>query len=750
MNFDFDPFQRKIVNGPEAGANVTVDGFTVGVIGGGTATEGLYNAGTGIAIEGSTISADLDAGAGISIGGSTIAANVAAVGFGMELEGGTASYARYRAIETVSGSSVTLQAGHAYKVYATSSAITLNTEEVPANQYGQEGHLEVFVSGTGYVVTGSNVVLANALEPDAVNNCTVRFHDGMAIISVEDHVAGYIVVSASGTSSGSLYYGLATATNEYISIDASLNGQTLDLSGATTYAGEKHVVGTGYTQTIVSGGIVCTNKTTFSNLSMDGVVVSSGTMTLGDVFIGSGSTVSIGNGGLLIEKVSGEEGTIDLGGQGVVFSSGYGNGAKINGVTVSGGETALRFLVGVGASECVISGCTLTKNIESGGLVSAAGGAIQAMYTGTKVKVVDTVISGNTGTYANAASISHKAVLSFSGGCDISDNCYLMTGGLIDIYGSNHFGGKISTNSNSVEINSNTKVTIHSGAIVDLTGNTNTTPIAPAAGITFAPGGAMIFYGDSSGHVLSSATISDVELGANVALGNNANIVTTLSGDVYVNAGANMSPTFTNICFYKPDNYTFAFLTKNATYRLNDCTIDGNILLASYSSYPNWATVELSNTVDFKSHSFRSGNASYGILHVMENTSMTTEKTSGNLVETIGTLIFDSGVKLGGVAVPQGTFHSASISYNGNLSLNGAGSITGYSVLKNTITGLGSLSIASGAIVDLTGNTNATPINPGGGITVLDGGCQVITSAGTTVSLAAGTYTQINNDGTTE
>lgn len=59
------------------------------------------------------------------------------------------------------------------------------------------------------------------------------------------------------------------------------------------------------------------------------------------------------------------------------------------------------------------------------------------------------------------------------------------------------------------------------------------------------------------------------------------------------------------------------------------------------------------------------------------------------------------------------------------------------------------ISLTSGAILDLTGNSNATPIKPGGGV-IVDGGCQVITSAGTTVSIAGGTYTKINNDGTTE
>jgi hypothetical protein len=62
------------------------------------------------------------------------------------------------------------------------------------------------------------------------------------------------------------------------------------------------------------------------------------------------------------------------------------------------------------------------------------------------------------------------------------------------------------------------------------------------------------------------------------------------------------------------------------------------------------------------------------------------------------------------------------------------------------------VTIASGAILDLTGNTNATPIAPGGGIT-FGASVTVINSAGSSVLLnngEAGTCTVIKNDGTIE
>ena len=155
----------------------------------------------------------------------------------IEYTNGKFNFSPVANIVNVTGTTVTLEPDTAYKVYATTVPVTLNANPPAPDQWGLEGHIEIFVS---------NVVLANALESDSVNNCSVRFHDGYAIISVEDHVAGYIVTVNASSGAGSLAYGLSTATNEYISIDASLNGQTLDLAGATTYAGKKNVVGNGY------------------------------------------------------------------------------------------------------------------------------------------------------------------------------------------------------------------------------------------------------------------------------------------------------------------------------------------------------------------------------------------------------------------------------------------------------------------------------------------------------------------------
>jgi hypothetical protein len=253
-------------------------------------------------------------------------------GYRISIAGGTASFVPSADIVTVTDASVTLNPDTAYKIYATTSAVTLNANVPAAGKWAYEGHLEIFVAGTGYVVTGSNVVLANALEPDAVNNCTVRFHDGIAIIAVEDHVAGYIVVNGATSGDGSLYYGISTSTNDYVAFDASLNGSVIPLAGAVA-EGEKHLVGNGYTSTTLTGAVDCgTSKFTVANLALSDVQVTGGVMTLGDAYIPSGSTVVVSGGKLMVENVTGNGGTIDY-----KFTNGsvIGGTQSFSGVTIT-------------------------------------------------------------------------------------------------------------------------------------------------------------------------------------------------------------------------------------------------------------------------------------------------------------------------------------------------------------------------------------------------------------------------------
>lgn len=625
----------------------------------------------------------------------------------INIAGGTISFVNSADIVNVTGTSVTLQPDTAYKIYATSHAITLNANPPAAGKWAYEGHLEIFVASTGYIVTGSNVVLANALEPDAVNNCTVRFHDGLAIISVEDHVAGYIVVYASGSTSGTLPFGIGTAEQEYIAFDATLNGSTIDLSGSTAN-GEKHIVGNGYTSTTLTGAVDCgTNKFTVANLSLQDVGITGGTLTLGDAYIPSGSTVAVSGGGLAVEKVTGNGGVFDLGGTQIITTqtanmsnimltggtggtSAYGGaikttvslyltGATITNNTATVGGGAIYFMgntygeinnclitengsfsapqyggaFSVGSNcHLVISGSTITNNKAKYGV-----GAFEVPLN-VLVEMTDSIISGNNTSGGAKRNMVVTGGTAFFHTGNTIEGCIVVSGGSVVVEGSNHILGQIT--SSGTESGS---VTISSGAIVDLTDNENPTPIAPGGGITFEQGGATILTGGTAGVVDAQYMLGGITLNS---LGN----TDVVSGYEYlplIASGGSLVYTNNDNVFPRPP--------ANASCYFADC--------------------ELSTNRGY----FRAANSNF-TAHVA----------------------LDKKVKF-------------------NKPLIGA-----------TSDSVANISIYDGATVNFSGATElgSALIDCDAGTLTIGSGCAIVTVNGATVSLTEGTFTRILNDGTTE
>lgn len=196
-----------------------------------------------------------------------------AAGERMEFVNGTTiAQSLWFPIQTLGGNEAIMGPGRAYIGTALKSAFTIKTVTIPANSYGLESHLELFVGKDSYVVAGTNVVLVNAVQANSVNNLLVRFHDGKAIVSVEDHVAGYVVKYESGTSSDSLPYGLSSASDKYITFNAPTDGLVCNMSGAVTN-GSKQIIGNGPSNTIITGGVSCTSPTSLVELTMSGGAV---------------------------------------------------------------------------------------------------------------------------------------------------------------------------------------------------------------------------------------------------------------------------------------------------------------------------------------------------------------------------------------------------------------------------------------------------------------------------------------------
>lgn len=461
----------------------------------------------------------LTAGAGIDITGGTEISIDLAAGERMEIvSGNTIGQKRYFPITTITGNTVTLTAGRACRLNATTGTKTLYAENMDDDTFGLEGHIEIFVANTGNVQTGmlaggtTEVILADALEPDAVNNCTVRFHDHKAIISVEDHVAGHIVKVSAGTAANSLHYWLtqpntaSDAAAQYIGFDASLNGTPVNFEGAANTA-VKHVVGNGYAQTILTGKVAPAAALTVSDLGLQDVTVTSGTLTLGDACIPSGSTVTVSSGGsLAIEKVTGNGGTIEHG-RSIVsatvasaasvtcLSCGVDNNSNINGGAFCISSGGSLYASGVTFDACSStrggavymndSACKATLVGCSAVNCYANAGRAMAFYGGSGI-LTDCYFSGNRTADNVGAIILRRAVLDVSG-CSFDDDKICIanaSSSTLNLIGSNHFSGTVTGDPNCSTI-------LTSGATIDLTGNTNTTPIKPGGGVTI-PAGAIV------------------------------------------------------------------------------------------------------------------------------------------------------------------------------------------------------------------------------------------------------------------
>ena len=542
-------------------------------------------------------------------------------------------------------------------------------------------------------------MLVNALEPDSVNNCTVRFHDGFAIISVEDHLAGYIVTVSASSGAGTLNYALATASNEYVSINISLDGQTLDLADVVTSAGEKHVVGNGYTNTILTGGVSCTNKTTFANLGMSGVVNSGGTMTLGDVYIPNGATVSVSGGRLAIEKVTGDGGTIDLGSTNVVIS--IGATAYASGCTITGGSA------GYGGSFMNSGTLVLSSAIISGNYAGAGGGGI-LVTSGHSVVLRDSIVSGN---IFNDLETGVSTSIDLLGGNTIG-TC--VTDGTVSLSGVNSIGKVTSRTTGGFII-------ISSGASIYLTSSIN-----PGGGITFDPSGATVYpsAGSASAVTLGGGTFGQITSTGVVK----APVTNLLSGTV-ISGNATIDMNNTNFKL----NYT--------SNKLLGVIISGG----SASDYGGACWINdagpVVSGVTFTGNQagFRGAAISMLDLHgkrpTFENCVF-----SGNVSAGAKGAICVVGASAAPVISNCRFYGEDIIGFNCGGSMTIAGTSN---MINNLRVESGSLAviISSGASINLTSS-----ITPGGGITILEGGCTINNK---TVSATVTPYSSIVNSGGT-
>ena len=607
----------------------------------------------------------------------------------LETKDGVQNVKRYIATKSVSGSSVTLQAGYGYKGTITSE-LTLETEYVSGSQYGLESVLDLTLAG-GTVSAGTNVILGDALESGMRNICSVKFIDSLAVVNVLTAfsmvpVGAYLVVSDSGTSDGSLYYGLATSMKSDLYFDTSLNYQTIDLGGAVTN-GDKSVVGNGYGKTIISGNISGTSETTFTALSMNGVTMLGGVMTMSGVNIPTGGSVNVNGGQVQPQKVDGS-GTINLDSYaGSVFPIVAHDGAVVNNVTITGALNNDPFRASgtnIQLSGVIISGNTRTAwtsgNYEQG--YAQNGGS--ALLTGC-------TFCNNYGAHAYAngggAHVFGSGNATFSN-CLFASNYAQEGGGGV---AGNLAGATISFISCVFSDNTMKNEVMNGGGHVSIYATDGVSGVADFTDCSFIGGSAwngVIFCKNNAELYMSNCTISGA-IGVNAAIVQNAGKAIRLEGCTITG------------CTCSATSGTLVQTYTSCTVDIVGCTVTGNS--AGYNDM-----LFASNTVATFSNTIMSGNVNtYGL-----------------------------GAKQGArIILAGGNTLDRIVPYNtGSVYIAGSNNVNEI----YTTTGTNHVYISSGASINLT-----TSIGIGAnGITVSSGGC-VVNGA----TIAAGTYTTIVSSG---
>lgn len=564
-------------------------------------------------------------------------------------------------------------------------------------------------AGTKILKAGTIIVGDDRTNP--TGSATIEFVGGSTTLSgigtyiakdgTNDFVpiAGNVtsVTTATGTGAGSLQYALTSGT-KYAKLANNLVASAT--FAAATDVVNKDIVTSEYQK--VLGG----NYTMYAGCAMVAdeashtVTFSGNSATFTDVCIPAGATVSwpeghacalptgatVSGGGVF--NMLGNAGRLyTYGGYNILIedllitghtsTAGGGNGA----VSTEGSDTYKSYIT--------VSACKFSNNdAYYGGNVSVKAGTVRCVYCdfqggGNRAQYM----TGNTGTSSTKIIYSN---------CTIAADAPTVmqnSGGIVELVGSNSLKSTISP----IWAGAYGTVTIASGAIVDLTDNANTTPIAPGTTsggvVTFAPGGATVYpsAGQASAYMLGGMTVPTI---------GNTNVVNLGGSNVVISSGTTASA---RGCVFTGGSATDGGAINaavNGSLTLVSCVVSGNSASTAGAGIRG-ANVTLIDTVV-------SGNiGAQSELYLGYGNSVLSNSTIGGAI-----YVNTAGVTLAGS--------------NNITRLNAA-------IHDGTVT------ISSGASINLTNS-----INPGGtgGITVLTGGCTVNGAV-----IPAGTYTQIVSSG---
>lgn len=410
-------------------------------------------------------------------------------------------------IDMGTSSNTVIHPGLSYKLNAQTGTHTLTVPSIPAKHSGVDAYVELYVGGEGSIMVQRPLVLGSTITPYSTNQCTVKFRDGEAILIVDDYSTAYVVTVKNGmvgdNLSGSLYYGLTTATATEIAFNSGLDGEVVSIPDSTTISTVSRDV------TLLGNGVANTQIGGWTNSK-----------------IWAGATYNSSLSHRIIAK--------DLTITGIINTTEGPYFGDLDGCVVTGntaGNTSQ-----VGSSLLILTGCTISDTLitDNTALYQQSSDYKSSMIYATGYSLITgTTITNNNSVYSLRATngVNHSVMDSILdaisvetgtvsvAGSTVGDVHYMLTSPKANFSGTNTVYGKI-TGAGTTSLTAT--------SILDLSNNTHAA-VASGGTVTAAAGAHIIAYGGNT--VSISANTSGTYLLNNGTITSDIYVVTNTSSN---------------------------------------------------------------------------------------------------------------------------------------------------------------------------------------------------------------------------
>lgn len=500
-------------------------------------------------------------------------------------------------METIAlaGSSIVVQPGRSYKLTATDGAIhTLNVVPLLSDTYGKNTYITIILDNTSAIQAVQPLVIMDALKPNAANNCVIKYRDGYARLYVNDTDYGYIVtVTGSGTTNGTLYYGLFSTTEDYI-----LFSHATDEADCVVSTGNSTIPSTTSSTRAITGNGKNTTIANFNNTQLKtGKSLTFNEITIKNVSITAG-TVYADN--IVLNNVTASGGVLYLSNEITVIGTFINNGALNVTNGIIDGKNSGTITYGSNSTGINASTSLVLKN------VSITGPSVTycpVVMTGSaNLTMINCHVSGVTNHITNRLQASYYGttiVVQGTGTCSVS-NCvfndcvnvrYTISGANTDTVGGAITLGTWGSGADAAFINSTTITgctSTHAAALYCFT--TNSAIISDCV----MSRNRAVWYGGAiwtkGPFTITGSTISDnysSNQGGGCWLASRGSIIDTMvtgntaanegGGIIVATAGVNLDITASTISSNSAKNGAGIYLTGNSTIGVYNCIIEGNV-----------------------------------------------------------------------------------------------------------------------------------------------------------------------------